>query len=331
MELGVFESPGQEWDEFAERYTDLLFYRSLWSGVLKKGLGGDPLYFYLKEGGQIVAGLPGVALGFGFLRILYASIPYGNLIGEKSYFQLFMELLEQEFRRRRLTQVRIVESPISQGYQPASFKSVSSKCTLLDLRKFDQERVPESYRSEVRRAIRKAQKSGVSLRKAGSEKEVEAFYRLYHSSMERKGAPTKYPPRWFISIYEILCKEGKADFLLASKDDQLIAGVALIRSCSSDHYLHNGSDDAHLDSRPNDFIVDHIIQGGVKEGKHFLDFMGSDPADLSLIRFKEKWGSRSLDIHTYVKDISPLKSKIWELGRKTTGSKWGAKALRWIR
>ena len=331
MELGCFESPGKEWDEFAARHTDLIFYRSLWSEVLKNGLGGDPLYFYLKEGGEIVAGLPGVVLRFGFLRILYASIPYGGLLGEKIYFEPFMELLVREFRRRKVAQVRLVESPFSESYRPASFRSVSSKCTMLNLRDFDKEKVWDNYRSEVRRAIRKAQKSGLSAKRANSKKEVEAFYRLYHSSMERKGAPSKYPPRWFTAIYEILIKQGTADILFALKEDQLIAGVVLIRSLTSHHYLHNGSDEAHLDSRPNDFIVDQIIQEGVKEGKSTLDFMGSDPTDLSLIRFKEKWGSRSLDIHTYVKDISPLKSKIWEFGRKTAGSKWGAKVLEWIR
>jgi lipid II:glycine glycyltransferase (peptidoglycan interpeptide bridge formation enzyme) len=77
--------------------------------------------------------------------------------------------------------------------------------------------------------------------------------------------------------------------------------------------------------------VDYIIRKGVKEGKTILDFMGSDRDDLSLIRFKEKWGGRSRDIITYVKDVHPFKGKIWELGRRTVASKWGAKALKWIR
>ena len=64
MELKVFESPGKEWDEFASRYTDLIFYQSVWSQVLKEGLGGQPLYFCLREGGDIVAGLPGYAAQF---------------------------------------------------------------------------------------------------------------------------------------------------------------------------------------------------------------------------------------------------------------------------
>jgi hypothetical protein len=49
MELKVFESPEKEWDEFASRYTDLIFYQSVWSEVLRRGLGGQPLCFFLKE------------------------------------------------------------------------------------------------------------------------------------------------------------------------------------------------------------------------------------------------------------------------------------------
>ena len=103
MELGVFETPGQEWDEFVSRHTDLIFYQSFWSEVLKRGLGEGPrpLYFYLREGGKIVAGLPAVLFNFKIFRILYASIPYGNLIGDTATFLDFSSLLDAEFRKRK--------------------------------------------------------------------------------------------------------------------------------------------------------------------------------------------------------------------------------------
>ena len=204
MELKVFESPGQEWDEFASRYTDLIFYQSIWSQVLKEGLGGQPLYFCLREGGKIVAGLPGVLLNFRIFKILYASIPYGNLIGEREYFGSFMEILEDEFRKRRIDQVRMTESPFSTPYAINSFKPLIAKCTLLDLKRFGQGRFWENYREEIRRAIRKAQNKGLYVKRATSRIEMEVFYRLYLSSMERNRAAAKYPLRWFYAFYEIL-------------------------------------------------------------------------------------------------------------------------------
>ncbi len=160
MELGIFESPGREWDEFASRYTDLIFYQSLWSRVLKEGLGGQPLYFYLKEGREIVAGLPGVLLNFKVVKILYASIPYGHLIGERSYYSTFLELLENEFRRRGIDQVRLTESPFSESYSPDSFKPIFAKCTLLDLRGYDKEKIWRGHKKNIVGMLEKPRKAG---------------------------------------------------------------------------------------------------------------------------------------------------------------------------
>ena len=50
--------------------------------------------------------------------------------------------------------------------------------------------------------------------------------------------------------------------------------LVLIYSQSSDHYLHNGSAEAYLEDRPNDLIVDYVIQKGVEEGKTHSGFYG---------------------------------------------------------
>ena len=122
------------------------------------------------------------------------------------------------------------------------------------------------------------------------------------------------------------------DILFAMKgEEQYAAGVVLVHSTTSYHYLHNGSVADHLGARPNDLTVDYIIRKGVKEGKTILDFMGSDSDDLSLIRFKEKWGSQSTDIQTYVKDYHPFRCKIWERGKKWAGSRFGSRLIKFIR
>ncbi len=328
MELSILERPGREWDEFASRHTDLIFYQSVWSEVLRKGLGGHPLYFCLKEKNDIVAGLPGVLLRFRLFKIFYASIPYGNMVGEKDFFPLLMELLDREFKEKRIDQVRIAESPFWEPYPQNGFKTSPAKCSLLDLKRFDASDVSQSYKGDIRRALRKAAKNGLSMKGAASPEETERFYRLYLSSMERNRTGAKYPLRWFQALYDTLIRQGRADIRFAMKGDQYAAGVVVVYSSHSIHYLHNGSDPAHLESRPNDLIVDDIIRNGVKEGKAVLDFMGSDPGDINLLRFKEKWGSRSRDIHTYVKDYHPLRCAAWEMGKRWMASRLGGRVVR---
>jgi lipid II:glycine glycyltransferase (peptidoglycan interpeptide bridge formation enzyme) len=266
------------------------------------------------------------------IKILYASIPYGNVIGDPSYFPAFMDLLDQELRKKGIDQVRMAESPFFKPNPHPSFRSISSKCTLLDLKGLNKEGIREGYRSEIRRALRKAEKSGLSTKRAISREEIDTFYQLYLSSMKRNRAMAKYPRQWFHAVFEILVRQKKADILFAIKgENDYAAGVVVIYSPTSCHYLHNGSVEDYLESRPNDLIVDQIIQEGVKEGKIFLDFMGSDPQDLSLIRFKEKWGGRSMDLRTFVKDYHPVKCKIWEMGKRAASSRLGSWFLRNLR
>ena len=331
MELKVFESPGKEWDEFASRYTDLIFYQSVWAEVLKKGLGGQPLYFCLREEGKIVAGLAGVLLNFKIFKILYASIPYGHLIGERSYYSAFLQLLEKEFRRRGIDQVRLTESPFSESYQPEPYKPISAKCSLLDLRGFDTRKIWEGYKKYIRRDIRKAQRSGVIIRNGTSREDVKIFYRLYLASMERNRAVAKYPLHWFETLYEEMAEKRLGTFLFAELDQEAIAGVVLIHSPTSTHYFHNGSRYEFLKFCPNELLIHSALEEAIEKGNSFFDFMGSDPLDLSLMKFKEKWGSRSLDIYTHVKDYHPFRCKIWELGRRLGNSQAGNWLIKLIR
>lgn len=331
MELGLFEAPGREWDEFASRYTDLIFYQSAWSRVLKEGLGGQPLYFYLTDGKETVAGLPGVLLNFRILKILYASIPYGHLIGEKSYYSDFLQLLEREFKRKGIDQVRLAESPFCDSYPPESFKPISAKCTLLELRGYDKEKMWEGYTKNIRRDVRRAQRSGITLRTVDSIEGVNMFYKLYLSSMERNRAMAKYPLHWFETLYEFVTRERSGAIQLAELDGEAIAGMVLIYSPSSTHYFHNGSVYEFLKFCPNELLIHSALEEAVGKSNSFFDFMGSDPGDLPLLHFKEKWGSRSKNVFTYVKDYHPFRSKIWELGKRWAGSRLGSSLLRRLR
>jgi serine/alanine adding enzyme len=331
MELKIFESPGKEWDEFASRYTDLIFYQSVWSQVLKEGLGGQPLYFCLRDGGKIVAGLPGILLNFRFFRILYASIPYGNLIGEREYFGPFMEILEGEFRKGRIDQIRMTESPFLKSQPPGSWESISAKGTLLDLRGLNKKKIWEGYKKNIRRDVRKAQRSGITIRGGDSMEDANLFYKLYLASMERNRAMAKYPLKWFEALYEIVTKRGLGVVLIAELDGVAIAGVVLIISASSVHYFHNGSQYEYLKFCPNELLIHSSVENAVERRISFFDFMGSDPKDLSLLRFKEKWGSQSMLLNTYVKNYHPFRCKILEWGKRLGSSQIGNRLLKFMR
>ena len=149
--------------------------------------------------------------------------------------------------------------------------------------------------------------------------------------MERNRAMAKYPLRWFEILYEMVTQKELGAILLAERDGMVIAGVVLIYSPSSIHYFHNGSQYEYLKFCPNELLVYSSIEEAIEKKVSFFDFMGSDPNDLSLLRFKEKWGSQSRDIYTYVKDYHPFRSKIWELGKRVANSSVGSRLLKFVR
>jgi lipid II:glycine glycyltransferase (peptidoglycan interpeptide bridge formation enzyme) len=332
MELKVFESPGKEWDEFATRHTDLIFYQSVWSQVLKEGLGGQPLYFYLKEGREIVAGLPGVLLNFKIFKILYASIPYGNLIGEKKHFPAFLKQLEREFVRRGIHQVRIVDSPFWEKRDPESnYKGIENICTLIDLKNMDEERLWRSYGHYVRRDIKRAQKYGIEVYQGNSKGDVECLYQLYLKAMERNRAPAKYSFQLVMALGEFIMASNRGILLMARMNQTPVAGILLIYSNSSVHAFLAGSDSQFLRFFPNKFLIHRSLVESIISGHQIFDFMGSEKEDEELIRFKNLWGGQSVVVTTYAKDYNPLRCWIWENMRNLIRTPIGSKLTRAIR
>jgi lipid II:glycine glycyltransferase (peptidoglycan interpeptide bridge formation enzyme) len=242
-----------------------------------------------------------------------------------------MEILEDEFRKRQIDQVRITESPFSKPQPPGSFKSIAAKCTLLDLRGLNKEKIWEGYKKNIRRDVRKAQRSGVTIRHEDSPGGIDAFYRLYLASMERNRAMAKYPSKWFEALFQIVTKKGLGGILIAELNGVAIAGVVLIYSASSVHYFHNGSQYEFLKFCPNELLVHSSIELATERESSFFDFMGSDPKDLPLLRFKEKWGAQSMDLNTHVKDYHPFRCKIWDWGKRLGSSRIGNRLLKIMR
>ena len=332
MELKVFESPGKEWDEFASQYTDLIFYQSSWSEVLKKGLGGQPLYFCLREGGKIVAGLPGVLLNFRIFKILYASIPYGNLIGESNYFPVFLEHLEREFVRRRIHQVRITDSPFLEKRHPGSnYKAIENICTLIDLKDMEEDRLWKSYSHYVRRDIKRAQKHGIEIHKGRLKEDFDCLYQLYLKAMERNLAPAKYPYRFVMALAEFIMATNRGVLLIAKMNQIPVAGILLIHSNSSTHAFLAGSDSKFLKFYPNKFLIHRSLVESIVCGHQIFDFMGSEKEDENLIRFKNLWGGRPNTMTTYVKDYNPLRCWIWDTIRNFINTPVGSKLTRIVR
>lgn len=310
MVFETSENPGREWDLFARKRTDVLFYHSVWSDVLKDGLGGRPYYLSMKDESGIVCGMPGVMLTCWGIRLFYSSIPYGGYLGDPEHFDGFMVRFMEEATRADIAYVSPYCPEWDNGY--TMFSSATAEAvTRIDLKGRTQAEVFSRFEPSVRQSLNKAAREGIDVSKCLDEESFLIAHRLYLQTMGRNRALARYPEKWFSALHRFLAGKGLASVYLARHNGIPVSATVVINSGNGRHLLHSGSGTEHLRLRANDVIVCEIVRDAIRDGNEYLDFMLSDPLDTKLISWKEKFGGSTGMLHKYAMINSPLKLALW--------------------
>lgn len=310
MNIEVTRSPGCDWDRFAARQSDLLFYTAAWSRVLRDGLGGTPSYLYQRRGAEIVCGLPGVVLAYGPLKLFYGSIPYGGYLGEPGLSERFLAAVPAQLRGVDILYLTPFAAAAAPDYRV--FPEVAiERVTRIGLAGKTEEALAAAWEPSIRQSLKRTAREGVTVTCRRDEEAFLVAHRLYLQTMARNRAIARYPEQWFRALHRHLAADGGAMVYLAEHDGQAVSATVAIASGSGVHLLHSGSATGSLRLRANDLLVCEIIGEALREGKVYLDLMQSAPRDTNLIRWKEKFGGVSEDLPKYSLVNSPVKAALW--------------------
>lgn len=168
----------------------------------------------------------------------------------------------------------------------ATFVEVNRDVVYVDLTLGKDRIWTQSLTSDARRVTRKAQKTGVRVRRAESPNDVREFHRLYTLTMERRQARRRYffSPEYFLSFFETMPQSSW--FALAEYRGRLVAGGLYLHS-GTDVYWHLSAADldfAHV--RPVNGYVWEAICWAVGEGKERMLLGGGYRPDDGVLRFK---------------------------------------------
>ena len=233
--------------------------------------------------------MPAVLFTLKIFKVLYASIPYGGFIGDRSTLSHFQFPSGKGIQEKRDDQVRVTDSPFWNLINRSSFKSLSATCSLLEYPWKNKEGLWDSYKKYVRRDVGERRERH-HIRQGASLEDVKRFYALYLSSMERNKTMAKYPLRWFEILHGVLTERGMGRFLLAKANQIDVAGVVVLYSTTSTHYFHNGSQAEFLKICPNELLIHHCLEEAVGKNHVWFDFMGSDSKDFFLDTIQRKMG-----------------------------------------
>ena len=157
-------------------------------------------------------------------------------------------------------------------------------------------------RASIKWAMNKAKRMGVTVRTAGKEDDLRAWYKLYLETM-RRNAILPRPYRFFVALWDSLKPRGLMQLLIAEQNagsqTRMIAGSIFLTFGQTVSYAFNGSRVEDLSLRPNDFIQWQAINEACAAGYRYFDFGEVPDGHSELAKFKSKWGSVPVRLYRY--------------------------------
>ena len=280
------------WDHLVALHRDAgCFHISAWAKVLHKTYNHQPFYLQFSRGRRLAALIPLMEVRSAFTGRRGVCLPFSDvcepLIFDPEVADVVRDRLVRFARERRWKHLEI------RGGK--SFQSDSSSATkfyghTLDFRRPVDE-MANRFDSQVRRAIRKAERSNVSALVARNRQAIDDFYRLHVQTRRRHGLPPQ-PASFFQNIYEYIIKPGLGFIVLARRGARPIAAAVFFRFGKNAVYKFGASDKRFQEFRANNLVMWQGIQLLARTGVEKLHFGRTDCENDGLRRFKLSWDTQ---------------------------------------
>ncbi len=264
-----------------------------------------PLYLYAESERTMLAVLPCFRVHSPLFGQRILSQPFmdaGGILGNASrpVIDAFADFLRLQSRGARFAEIRLSEWMPNFPHQTESWRAAGARVgkerqqVILALSHAD--KVWEEADKHARNDVRKAQKSGLTLREMELGRELDSFYVLYRRTMHGFGTP-HHSREYFTNLFAKVpsaCIRGWN----AYAGDRLAASLMLLVCNRYAFVAFNVSEPFLRDVRPNDLLYWTAIEWACSMGCAFIDFGQADtsaPAGSharGLLEFKLKWGGK---------------------------------------
>ncbi len=152
--------------------------------------------------------------------------------------------------------------------------------------------------SKARQNIRRAEREGVTISIGSSRACVAGFEDLHLGLRRAKYGMLAQPPEFFDALREHFGDD--LAVVTASVDGDAVAAILMLRCGDRSYYKFNASNPQAQSFRANDLCMWWAMQHAGREwGTRELDLGISDLDQPGLLRYKEKYATRSADVVTY--------------------------------
>ncbi len=284
------------WDAFVERHPlGWLSHTSAWARVLRAAFSQIELHYLalVGDGGEIEAGLPLCAVRSRLTGNRLVSLPFTTLcdplVSSRGQWEALLAAAA-DFAAEggfRYLECRTFRGGGYLGEDVAVDRSYVYHA--LELGATPEDTWKRFRPKSVRYCIQRAERSGLTLRRAGSIEEVERFYASYTATRAGLGLPPM-PRAFFHAVWREL-PDSCRDFLLALDGARVVAALMLLRFDDRVCYEAAGWDRAYERCYPNHFLIWECVKLAHEAGYAYFDF-GRTAVDNEPLRgFKRRWGA----------------------------------------
>ena len=298
-DASVIPIDGARWRDFVATSDQAVpFHHPAWASFLAECYGYEAFAFATSdEKGRVTSGLPIIEVRNPRGRRRWVSLPFTDvcepLAGTPEDLAMLAERMEAARREAEVESVE-VRAPLPAGIANLHSSAVTHTLTL----DADHEDVMRTFkRSQVRRDIRKAEREGVTIRRAETSSDLtEVFYALHARTRRRLGVPVQ-PRRFFELLWTRIIEPGLGFVLLAYSGDVPVAGAVFLAWNGTIAYKYSASDPAFWRLCPNNLVVWTAIRWGCENGYRSFDFGRTDNENAGLRGFKSAWGATEEELY----------------------------------
>lgn len=291
-----------EWDtEVAALPGAEFFHSQAWARVLGDSYGYTPYYLTARVGTRLTGLLPLMEVDSWVTGRRGVSLPFSDACAAVGNDAATIEqLTDAAWTLGRKHRWRTCE--LRGGTETiAATRAISFHRHTLDLTPRPEallQRIDESNR----RAIRKAERSGLQIELSQDWSAVRAFHQLLCATRKRHGLPPQ-PLRFFAALHRHVIATRKGIVFLARKDGQAVAGAVFLHFGHRALFKFGASFESAQSLRPNNFIFARAIAWHAAAGFKTLDFGRTDLGHEGLRRFKLSWGTDESTVSYVRRDL----------------------------
>jgi len=291
------------WDEEALSHADgTVFHSSAWARVLARTYGHRAQYCRFSNGGKLIALVPLMELRSPLSGSRGVSLPFTDFCKPLMWAQCdgarLAENLAALARERKWKYFEIRGAGVAPaGATPSvAFYAHSVKLGAT-------ENLFTSLDPAVRRAVRKAEKSGIEATIAGSRAAMLDFYRLHVRTRRRHGLPPQ-PISFFVNIQEQVFEKGLGFISMVRAGGTAVAAAVFLCHGKKAIYKYGASDEAYQSARPNNLAMWHGMRHLAGNGYETLHMGRTSLDNDGLRQYKLGWGAEESRLEYFKYDTA---------------------------